>query len=293
MGHGAWSSDAYKSYSLNARSMSRDALYSRSSHTDRTKSGQEVNVDKIEFRESRDSDEHPTSTPLMVALDVTGSMGIIPEKLTKEGLGILVNEILQKKPITDPHILFMGIGDSYYDKAPLQVTQFESDNRICDQLTDIWLEGCGGGNNFENYDLAWAFGLYKTRTDAWDKRKEKGFIFTIGDECFPSSIIPTYFSRAFGDITYISSKDLLKNVQSQWNIFHITIAQGNYARGNMNEVKESWSILGKRHLVLENYDYLPQLIVSSIALDKGIELEEVLGWWKQDCVGVLEKIFNS
>ena len=276
---------------------SRGELYSRTSLNDATQSGQEVNIEKIEFRESRDSDDHPLSTPVMVGLDVTGSMGIIPERLTKGGLGTLMNELLQKKPISDPQLLFMGIGDAVVrDRAPLQVTQFESDNKICDQLTDLWLEGGGGGNNFESYDLAWAFASGKTRTDAWDKRQQKGFLFTVGDEMFPRQTSSDYLKNIFGPtgLQNPTPETLLESAQEKWNVYHIIIAQGSYAKSlGPKKVKDDWAQrLHKRALVLADYEYLPHLIISIIALENGLELEEVMEWWDQSCVKVLEYAFS-
>lgn len=294
MGYGAWSSTTYNNLSASLSNQSRGTIYSRTSKSDNTKSGQKINVEEIKFRESRDSEEHPLSTPIMIALDVTGSMGIIPEKLIKGGLGVLVNEILQRKPITDPHLLFMGIGDAVqHDRAPLQVTQFESDNRICDQLTDIWLEGGGGGNHFESYDLAWAFAIYKTITDAWDKRKEKGFLFTIGDEQFPKSTSLSYFNNSItNDVKEVSPLFLLDEASKKWNIFHIIIAQGDYASRYLKDVKDSWKQhLNKRVLLLNDYNFLPQLIISAIALDSGVEFDTVMSWWQEDCVKILNQAF--
>ena len=42
---------------------------------------------KAQLRESRDSKEHPLSVPIILALDVTGSMGEIPHYLIKDEIG--------------------------------------------------------------------------------------------------------------------------------------------------------------------------------------------------------------
>jgi len=43
----------------------------------------------------------PASTALIVALDVTGSMGMVADALARQGLGTMVEEVLRRKPITD------------------------------------------------------------------------------------------------------------------------------------------------------------------------------------------------
>lgn len=41
---------------------------------------------KALLREARDSEAHPNSLPIIIALDVTGSMRKIPHELVKDGL---------------------------------------------------------------------------------------------------------------------------------------------------------------------------------------------------------------
>ena len=136
----------------------------------------------LDFRESRDSEEHPKSVAIMIGLDVTGSMGSVPEHLVKHGLPHMMDEII-KAGEPDPQVLFMGIGDHEFDRSPLQVGQFESSDELLDKwLMDTYLEGGGGGNDGESYMLAWYFAARHTKIDCWEKRKEKGFLFTIGDE---------------------------------------------------------------------------------------------------------------
>ena len=82
--------------------------------------------------------------------------------------GIMVEEILARKPVSDPHILCMGIGDVLCDQAPLQVTQFEADIRIAEQLEKLWLEKGGGGNSCESYNLPWYFAAMHTAIDCFE-----------------------------------------------------------------------------------------------------------------------------
>ena len=84
--------------------------------------------------------------------------------------------------VSDAQIMFSGIGDAQSDRVRLQVGQFESDNRMDDQLRTMFLEGGGGGQKSESYELATYFVARHTATDAWDKRGRKGYLFLIGDE---------------------------------------------------------------------------------------------------------------
>jgi hypothetical protein len=298
MGYGKYSDTAYREFATKSAATPRHELFHRGTKDAPVRSGQEVNIEKIKYRESRDSADHPCSTPLMVGLDVTGSMGMIPEYMVKEGLGPFVGQTLQRKPITDPHLLFMAIGDATQrDEQPLQATQFESDNCIVDQLTDLYLEGGGGGNHFESYDLAWAFAAYRTRTDAWEKRQAKGYLFTIGDECFPGETSESYLRKIFGaDCPQSPSPDsLLAAAQERYHVFHVIIAEGNYCRGDgLQRATASWrEKLQKRALVIDNYRRTAELLVSAMAVNEGMPVGDVLDWWSQDVAGVVAKALGA
>jgi hypothetical protein len=139
MGSGSFDVNSYRSYSHSVASKPVDQVFTS------RKLDPSLDPKGVLCRESLDSADNPEATPIIVALDVTGSMGIIADRIAKGGLGQLFQGILDRKPVQNPHLMFMGIGDARTDEAPLQVSQFEADNRIVDQLTKIWLEGNGGG----------------------------------------------------------------------------------------------------------------------------------------------------
>ena len=141
-----------------------------------------MNPDGIVVRECRDSKEHPNAIPIQLYLDVTGSMGHIPHEMIKDGLPTLMGTLTQRG-VPDAALMFGAIGDHESDVWPLQVAQFEAGDAELDMwLTRTYLEGNGGGNAGESYLLAWYFAANHIKTDAFEKRKQKGFVITIGDE---------------------------------------------------------------------------------------------------------------
>ncbi len=141
-----------------------------------------MNPKGLKVRECRDSADHPNSLGIVFALDVTGSMGAIPELLAKQELPNLM-KLLTACGVSDPQPMFMAIGDANSDVAALQVGQFESTAELMDQwLTWSYLEGGGGGTGQESYELAFYVAAQHTDMDNWVKRKQKGYLFLTGDE---------------------------------------------------------------------------------------------------------------
>src|ERR1700760_193112 len=177
MGSGRWSADVYETA---ARLRGRKSAFSYSDSGAHTV---HPSLDPFDVgkRESRDSAEHPQSLAISVLFDVTGSMGSVPRKLQQK-LPQLHGLLKQKDYVRDPQLMFGAIGDATCDQAPLQVGQFESDNRMDKDLERILLEGGGGGQKTESYELAMYFMARHTVTDCFEKRGKRGYLFVIGDE---------------------------------------------------------------------------------------------------------------
>jgi len=213
----------------------------------------------IKVRESRDSEEHPNSLAIMIALDLTGSMGSIPNFLVKDGLPDCMGRII-KGGILDPQILFIGVGDHECDQSPLQVGQFESDDELVDKwLTDVWLEGGGGSNYGESYLLAWYFAGFHTEIDCFEKRGEKGFLFTIGDEPCLKELPQSALKKIMGEGQYqnFSHFELLDKAKEKYNVFHIHVNSG---RG-----KDEWKqLIGDNLIVVKNHKEVSKVIAEKI-----------------------------
>lgn len=236
----------------------------------------------IQVRESRDSVANPNSTPIILASDVTGSMGMIAHELMKNGLNTLAKEIYDRKPVTDPHIMVMAVGDAYSDKAPLQVTQFEADICLADQVKELWLEGNGGGNGGESYSLAQYFAATKTVTDAFEKRRKKGFLFTIGDEPNHNGLTSSQISRVFGaDIGRdLSALEIAQMASQTYEVFHVILKNEGYSRHGFDTVLESFSSVLPQHvIVLDDYTKLAEVVVSTIQVVEGANKADVANSW--------------
>jgi hypothetical protein len=225
-----------------------------------------MNPSGITVRESRDSEEHPNSVSIILALDVTGSMGSIPHHLVKEGLPKIMSGILQSGT-KDPQVMFLAVGDHEYDQSPLQVGQFESSDEMLDKwLTNVYLEGGGGGNTGESYLLAWYFAGLHTAIDCFEKRKKKGFLFTIGDEPTLPDIPAKALRHIMGEGQYESlyAATLLDKARESYHVFHLHIKQ-TYA-GGMQETIDGWKqLLGDYLIVLERHEEVSKIIPEIIA----------------------------
>jgi hypothetical protein len=252
----------------------------------------DLNPFGVAMRESRDSDLNPQSTAIVVGLDVTGSMGMIADALARKGLGTMVEEILARKPVSDPHIMCLGIGDVLFDQAPLQATQFEADIRIARQLEKLWLEKGGGGNACESYNLPWYFAAQHTVTDCFEKRGKKGYLFTVGDEEPPLDLPADGIARVLGDreARDFESSELLTLVSRRYHVFHIIVEEGSHARSDPSGVRDRWTdLLGQRVIGLSDHTKLAEVIVSAIEVNEGRDRDAVAKSWGKDAARVVRR----
>jgi hypothetical protein len=286
MGSGRWSEKDWTKYATaSVVGKTTEKIYTKSSIDS------DFDPKLIKIRESCDSDSNPQSTALIVAEDVTGSMSPVLDA-TIRGLSTLVTEIYNRKPITDPHMLFMGVGDFEHDRAPLQVTQFEADIRIAEQLAKIYLEQGGGGNTYESYAAAWYFAATRTAIDCFTKRGKKGYLFTVGDECPTPYLLAGNIEQFLGDKIqgdHIGVNELLTMVSRQYEVFHIMIEEGNYMRRNADKVVKSWTeLLGQRAIRLSDVTKLPETIVSILQLNEGTTLDTIVSSWDKSTSLVIQ-----
>lgn len=280
MGSGIWSSATYETTASAAKAAGKSAF----NYTDSTlrsvphsswTAHSDLDPKGVEFRESRDSDEHPTSVGIAVLFDVTGSMHNVP-RVMQTKLPELFGLLLRKGYVEHPQIMFGAIGDATCDRVPLQVGQFESDNRLDENLGNIVLERGGGGSMQESYELAMYFMLNHTATDCWEKRGHRAYLFIIGDEKAYDKVSASQVRSVIGDEVSETptTAALVRELQEKYDVYYLHPAGGSYR--NTDEVSNFWrDLLGQNYITLDDDEAVCETIALTIGLGEGtVELED-------------------
>ncbi len=263
MGYGAWTSNAYTSTirgmgftsAKDVQTANVQEVY-RENHLHPM-----LNPYKVR-RDCRDTAEHPETIPVILALDVTGSMGNAATTCAGK-LDEIMTELYGN--VKDVEFMMMGIGDLDCDEAPIQASQFESDVRILDQTTKIYFEGGGGGNGFESYTAAWYFGLHNTDLDCW-KRGKKGIIITMGDEPLNPYLPGRELADTLGcPAEDVDTKALYDAVTEKFDVYHIAITNESSYDWHKKGIERTWRPLLGNHFITGTSDQLPQIIGAIIA----------------------------
>lgn len=264
MGSGSFSSHTFAAYNISrGRSYNRDT--GRVSGQEYTANSLDPQLDpKKVVRECCNSTEHPNTIPVILALDVTGSMGKACKE-TAEALGVIMTDLYSK--FKDIQIMVMGIGDLAYDRAPIQISQFESDVRIAEWLDKIYMEHGGGGNGYESYTAAWYMGLHHCKLDCWEQGR-KGIIITMGDEPLNPYLPKQALSKCTGDNLEadVETEELYAEASDKFDIFHITVNDPDtsylYYR---NRIEDSFGSLLGNHFYTATIQELGKTIANCIS----------------------------
>lgn len=271
MGSGSWTTTSFANYTSSSRGISMDAFENTNYTAQELYKSRKLNpvLDPMGVtRECCDSEEHPNTLPVILALDVTGSMGDASVKVAQK-LNQIMTDLYADQDIHDIEFCIMGIGDLACDFAPVQMSQFESDIRIAEQLDVLYFESGGGGNAYESYTAAWYAGVNNCKLDCWN-RGQKGIIITMGDE-LPNPYLPA----RIGDVMHghtlqggVETKDLLSEVLEKFDVYHISVNDRNssyewYQR--RYDIDKAWTeLLGEDNYFVAGLDNLPATIVNII-----------------------------
>lgn len=297
MGGGSWNVNTHR------RTLAANQAAGRSTfdYTDQVRAGKATKVNKLVdpkqvagpaspfagkvMREVCITDEHPNPTAIAVILDVTGS-NIEAAKVTHSKLPQLHGLLQRKGYAEDPQILFGAIGDAFTDDFPLQMGQFESDNAMDDQLAAMILEGNGGGQRRETYELAAYFLARHTELEPFTKQGKKGYAIFIGDE-MPYPTIKRKYTE-YGNVHTLQSltgdtleadvptKDIFDELQERYEVYFLFQAQSGMYKEE--EILPAWrELLGERALVLEDPGAVCEFIAGLLGMNEaGLTTDEVV-----------------
>lgn len=263
MGSGIWTTTSFADYTVKTKAvnLSASGTYDGLDNRQIFKSyGIAPELDpKGVTRECLDTEEHPHTKPVIIGIDVTGSMGQAGVEVARH-----LNRILTDlyKEFTDIEICVMGIGDLYCDHAPIQISQFESDIRIAEQLDKIFFEFGGGGNNYESYSAAWYMALNHTKLDCW-KRGEKCTVITIGDEMLNPYLPGKRLGEVTGDqqLEDVNTDALYEMTRDKLDVYHIDVAHDGMWLKRLAQKRESFeAVIGDHYYQSEMKDIADTIV---------------------------------
>jgi hypothetical protein len=169
--------------------------------------------------------------PLIVACDVTGSMGQKPAEIFRK-IPYLAHE--SKFYLgQDTQIAWAAIGDAFCDKFPLQVRPFAQDQQLAEELKELKIEGGGGGNAGESYELAAYYFLNNTKF----VEGAKPVLIFIADE----PLFDHLNSAHARDFTYetirqdVDTGAIFQKLQKMFSVYLIEMS------GGRSDVRRTWS----------------------------------------------------
>ena len=264
MGGGSWDTGAYTSAKTTraATGVADFAYTATASSVHANLDPKRINAKPFGKLEARDSDDHPNSHPVLVAFDVTGSNYERAVDAQKRLPNLM--ELLNKY-VDDPQVA-VAANDDYKVVGinSVQISDFESDNRVDEHIRNIWLTRNGGGNDGESYDLLLYVAARKIVLDSVEKRGKKGYFFMYADEPIFDHVDKREVKDVFGDTLErnIPIAEIIEEVRRSFNIFVIW-PEGGYDHARKQYVK----LFGEDSVLsLQHPNLICELIASTIGL---------------------------
>ena len=210
-----------------------------------------------------------SSNPIVFALDVTGSMGEWT-KVIYDKLPMFYGQIMMNNYLKHPSLSFCAVGDAVTDTAPLQISEFANGVQLDEILCNIFLEGKGGGNKHESYELAAYFYDNKCVLENADIP----FFFLTCDEMYYDEVTQNNFKKVFGhDIenkeNKLISKPYWEKLLKKFNFF---ILRKSFKEKILEPtIQKQWEkMIGKeRVLKISNPKAVIDVILGAISLTSG------------------------
>lgn len=201
-------------------------------------------------------------SPLVIICDGTGSMGDFPEWIKKKLplLDLGINDYVE-----DCEFSVAIVGDAECDSKGLQVQGFTKGIGLVDVLKNLEIEGGGGSNECESYDLA---ALYYARKVEMPKAVTPVLIY-IADEGVYSTVNHGWAKKwAHVDLDKtLRSTDLFEELKKKFSVYCIRKHYGNQVKndamyGSNLKIHHQWeNLIGADRIAILND---PQRVVDVI-----------------------------
>lgn len=191
-----------------------------------------------------DSLKTDSVAPFVVLCDVTGSMGEWPATIFSK-LPYLDHEARTEYLGDDVEVSFAAVGDATCDHYPLQPRPFAKGKEMEMRLKELVIEGGGGGQVMESYELA---ALYYARKVVMPNAATPVLIF-IGDEKPYDTINKDLAALATGvklqsDIT---TKEIFDELKQKYSVYFVRKPYGNSLPNSWDpvnkEIHKAWADL--------------------------------------------------
>jgi hypothetical protein len=148
-----------------------------------------------------------------------------------------------------------------------------------EQLGQILLEGGGGGQMCESYELAMYYMARHTSIDCYEKRGKRGYLFMIGDELPYPAVSGKLVHEVIGDPRHhrgIGVDAMVAELSEKYDVYYILPAGAAYA--GHPKVLGTWrGLLGQNVLELDDLDAVCETIALTVGLgEDAIGLDEGL-----------------
>lgn len=206
-----------------------------------------------------------SEAPLVIACDVTGSMGAWPATIFSK---LPYLELEGKEYLGETmEISFAAVGDIHGDNYPLQVREFVNGTKLEQELKALVVEGGGGGSSEESYDVAAKY--YTENVEMPNAVRKPIFIF-IGDEGLYSNLTVADAEKhaKVKMEKNIDIKHIIEDLKKRYSVY---VVRKSYSPVMEREIQAQWEeLLGGDHICpLQDAGRVVDVIFGILAKETG------------------------
>lgn len=196
--------------------------------------------------------ENGIAVPVKTEFDGTASMGENVEKCFYE-LGTtfdMLGFLRSRANVQMASAIVQDVDDSY---PVAQMTQFESDNRIAEQLR-LLLSANNGGDAIEDYDLGLLYTMLAVEADIYDHYGLKGYYMVVGDQRGRGLVDPRTAQHHLGHSIQspLRTSEIARQLKERWHLYYLQVE-----RGGQPATRDSSSKWWEEVIGMNNVVYVP------------------------------------